>query len=160
SPAGEPPRVVPAPHARACPVRKGTAGAGRFAVKPGALATGTAGLPRELRPAPGAGRMAGPRGTWPRGRAGPAGGGTGAARGPRLRGPRADRRRTGRTTCCLLRAACCLLPAACCLLPCDGSGAERLALALHRLGTGEQMGGHEVAGRLAVADRDDPVALV
>src|SRR5690606_3171873 len=51
-------------------------------------------------------------------------------------------------------------PAACCLLPCDGSGAERLALALHRLGTGEQMGGHEVAGRLAVADRDDPVALV
>src|SRR5690606_26259047 len=26
-----------------------------------------------------------------------------------------------------------LLPAACCLLPCDGSGAERLALALHRL---------------------------
>src|SRR5919198_5705064 len=40
------------------------------------------------------------------------------------------------------------------------SGTEGLVLPLHRLGAREEVGRDEIAGRLAVADGHEPVALV
>src|SRR5690606_21414395 len=117
SPAGETAHGIPDRHACRWSLSQRPPGAGRFPAKCGDFATNTADRPRERGTAPAPSRTRDTARTFTADTAELPRRGNADARGPRLRGPRADRRRTGRTTCCLLRAACCLLPAACCLLP-------------------------------------------